>query len=182
MGKCSGRDGGIWRGKKGSSAGVIGNDGCGRSMTAAEGRRTTKLVSRLRLQSKRGQRQGSSDRWLCMGERRGLATMEEVGVGDNNEGCDSQGERQHRLQVKSIHRVDAFGNSLGVCRKLAKGIGSLPGWRKGVRQKKTETHWKIIGGIGKLAGNVKGDCRKEDRRTYRKIIDGCRSMRELGLN
>ncbi|RWV83112.1 hypothetical protein GW17_00055325 [Ensete ventricosum] len=31
-------------------------------------------------------------------------------------------------------------------RKLAEGIGSLPGWRKGVRQKKTETHRKIIGG------------------------------------
>ncbi|RWW40283.1 hypothetical protein BHE74_00054316, partial [Ensete ventricosum] len=80
-----------------------------------------------------------------------------------------------------------------MCRKLAEGIGSLLGWRKGVRQKKTETHRKIIGGsrkacresgcsddavgscwkfarrfverIGKLAGNVKGDHRKEDRRT-----------------
>ncbi|RWV99394.1 hypothetical protein GW17_00037695 [Ensete ventricosum] len=92
-----------------------------------------------------------------------------------------------------MHRVDAFGNSLGVCRKLAKGIGSLLGWRKGVRQKKTETRRKIIGGsrkacresrwrfaegIGKLAGNVKGDRRKEDQRTYRKIIGGCRSIRE----
>ncbi|RWW03169.1 hypothetical protein GW17_00033691 [Ensete ventricosum] len=73
-----------------------------------------------------------------------------------------------------MRRVDAFGNSPGVCRKLAEGIGSLPGWRKGVRQKKTETHQKIIGGsndamgsrrkfarrfvegIGKLAGNAKG--------------------------
>ncbi|RRT35307.1 hypothetical protein B296_00051290 [Ensete ventricosum] len=31
-------------------------------------------------------------------------------------------------------------------------------------------------GIGKLAGNAKGDCRKEDRRTCRKITRGCRSM------
>ncbi|RRT58458.1 hypothetical protein B296_00039588 [Ensete ventricosum] len=33
-----------------------------------------------------------------------------------------------------MYRVDAFGNSLGVYRKLAEGIGSLLGWRKGVRQ------------------------------------------------
>ncbi|RWW36724.1 hypothetical protein BHE74_00058232 [Ensete ventricosum] len=49
-------------------------------------------------------------------------------------------------KVKSMHRVDAFGNSLGVCRKLAEGIGSLPGWCKGVRQKMTETRRKIVGG------------------------------------
>ncbi|RWV79728.1 hypothetical protein GW17_00059087 [Ensete ventricosum] len=45
-----------------------------------------------------------------------------------------------------MHRVDVFGNSSGVCRKLTEGIGSLPGWRKGVRQKKTETWQKIIRG------------------------------------
>ncbi|RRT54556.1 hypothetical protein B296_00004055 [Ensete ventricosum] len=51
--------------------------------------------------------------------------------------------------------------------------GSLPGWRKGVCQNKIETHRKIIGGsrtacresftegIGKLAGNMLGDCRKK---------------------
>ncbi|RRT33423.1 hypothetical protein B296_00055486, partial [Ensete ventricosum] len=61
-----------------------------------------------------------------------------------------------------MHRVDAFGNSLGVCRKLAKVIGSLLGWHKGVRQKKIETHRKII---------------EEDRRTCRKIARGCESMR-----
>ncbi|RZS23560.1 hypothetical protein BHM03_00056516, partial [Ensete ventricosum] len=33
-------------------------------------------------------------------------------------------------------------------------------------------------GIGKLAGNVKGDHREEDRRTCRKIVGGCRSMRD----
>ncbi|RWV78291.1 hypothetical protein GW17_00060759, partial [Ensete ventricosum] len=46
-----------------------------------------------------------------------------------------------------MHRVDAFWNSLGVCRKLVEGIGSLLGWRKGVRQKKTKTRWKIIRGL-----------------------------------
>ncbi|RZS23348.1 hypothetical protein BHM03_00056263 [Ensete ventricosum] len=43
-----------------------------------------------------------------------------------------------------MHRVDAVGNSPGVRLELAEGIRSLPGWRKGVRQKKTETHWKIV--------------------------------------
>ncbi|RWW37401.1 hypothetical protein BHE74_00057486, partial [Ensete ventricosum] len=52
-------------------------------------------------------------------------------------------------KVKSMHRVNAFGNSPGVCRKLTEGIRSLLGWRKGVRQKKTETRWKIIGGSRK---------------------------------
>ncbi|RRT53903.1 hypothetical protein B296_00049523 [Ensete ventricosum] len=48
-------------------------------------------------------------------------------------------------QVKSMHRVDAVGNLLGVRRELTEGIESLLGWHKGVRQKKTETHRKIIG-------------------------------------
>ncbi|RRT33552.1 hypothetical protein B296_00059231 [Ensete ventricosum] len=49
-----------------------------------------------------------------------------------------------------MHRVDAFGNSPGVCQKLAVGTGSLPGWRhKGVRQKKIKTCQKIIGGSRK---------------------------------
>ncbi|RRT35843.1 hypothetical protein B296_00050995, partial [Ensete ventricosum] len=103
-----------------------------------------------------------------------------------------------------MHRVDTFGNWLGLCWKLAEGIRSLLGWHKGVRQKKTETRRNIIKssrkacrdsdnvvgsrwkfarrfteGIGKLAGNAKGDRRKEDRRTYRKIVGGCRSMQEL---
>ncbi|RWV89284.1 hypothetical protein GW17_00048569 [Ensete ventricosum] len=37
-------------------------------------------------------------------------------------------------------------------------------------------------GIRKLTGNAKEDCQKEDRRTCLKIVEGCRSMRELGLN
>ncbi|RRT40388.1 hypothetical protein B296_00039473 [Ensete ventricosum] len=37
-------------------------------------------------------------------------------------------------------------------------------------------------GIGKLAGNAKGDHRKEDQRTYRKIARACQSMWELCLN
>ncbi|RWV81804.1 hypothetical protein GW17_00056747 [Ensete ventricosum] len=75
--------------------------------------------------------------------------------------------------------------------EVHRGIRSLVGWRKGVRQKKTETHRKIVGGsrkaclerfiegIGKLAGNAKGDHQKDDRRTYHKIVEGYRSMREI---
>ncbi|RRT38583.1 hypothetical protein B296_00040572 [Ensete ventricosum] len=93
-----------------------------------------------------------------------------------------------------MHRVDAAGNSLGVHWELAEGIRSLPGWRKGVRQKKTETCRKIIGddgqrssfsigpgfrrcsgisskftrrfaeGIGKLTRNTPGDNRKKTGR------------------
>ncbi|RWW30556.1 hypothetical protein GW17_00004863 [Ensete ventricosum] len=95
-----------------------------------------------------------------------------------------------------MHRVDAFRNSPGVCRKL--------GWCKGVRQKKIETCRKIVRdsrkafrdsndavgsrqkfarrfaeGIGKLTGNAKVDRWKKDRRTCRKIAGGCRSMREI---
>ncbi|RRT64786.1 hypothetical protein B296_00024862 [Ensete ventricosum] len=49
-----------------------------------------------------------------------------------------------------MHRVDAVGNPLGVRRELAESIGSLLGWRKGVRQKKIETRRKIIGGSRKV--------------------------------
>ncbi|RRT32825.1 hypothetical protein B296_00057085 [Ensete ventricosum] len=52
-----------------------------------------------------------------------------------------------------MHRVDTVGNSPGVRRELVEGIGSLLEWRKGVCQKKTESHRKIIGGSRKLAGN-----------------------------
>ncbi|RWW76020.1 hypothetical protein BHE74_00015921, partial [Ensete ventricosum] len=59
-----------------------------------------------------------------------------------------------------MHRVDAFGNSLGVCRKLTEGIGSLLGWRKGVRQKKTETSRKIFGDSSKESGSSLGTRRE----------------------
>ncbi|RWW42619.1 hypothetical protein BHE74_00051810, partial [Ensete ventricosum] len=44
---------------------------------------------------------------------------------------------------------DAVGDSPGVRRELVEGIGSLPGWRKVVRRKKTETRRKIVGGSRK---------------------------------
>ncbi|RWW47881.1 hypothetical protein BHE74_00046096, partial [Ensete ventricosum] len=44
---------------------------------------------------------------------------------------------------------DAVGNSPGVRRELAEDIGSLLGWRKGVRWKKTETRRKIVKGSRK---------------------------------
>ncbi|RZR73746.1 hypothetical protein BHM03_00027745, partial [Ensete ventricosum] len=53
-----------------------------------------------------------------------------------------------------MHRVNAVGNSPGVHLELAKGIGSLLGRCKGVRQKMIETRRKIIGGSRKA-------CREE---------------------
>ncbi|RRT37871.1 hypothetical protein B296_00044828 [Ensete ventricosum] len=35
---------------------------------------------------------------------------------------------------------------------------------------------RFVEGIGKLAGNAKGDCQEEDRRTCRKIVGGCRMV------
>ncbi|RRT52587.1 hypothetical protein B296_00032175 [Ensete ventricosum] len=48
------------------------------------------------------------------------------------------------------------GNSLGVCRELAEDIGSLLGWRKGVRRKKTMIRWKIIGVAERLTRSWEG--------------------------
>ncbi|RRT42343.1 hypothetical protein B296_00041800 [Ensete ventricosum] len=48
-----------------------------------------------------------------------------------------------------MHQVNTVGNSPRVRLELAEGIGSLPGWRKGVHQKKTETHQQIVGGSRK---------------------------------
>ncbi|RWW12644.1 hypothetical protein BHE74_00029653 [Ensete ventricosum] len=53
------------------------------------------------------------------------------------------------LRVKSMHRVNAIGNSPRVRRDLAEGIRSLPGWCKGVRQ-------KIVGVAEKLVGCCDG--------------------------
>ncbi|RWW47540.1 hypothetical protein BHE74_00046495 [Ensete ventricosum] len=98
-----------------------------------------------------------------------------------------------------MHRVDAVGNSLGVRWELAEGIGSLPGWHKGVRRKKIETRRKIIGGSrrayqdlsigpgfvrysgispkfarrfaeGKLTGNTSGDRRKKAGRLAARML------------
>ncbi|RRT34757.1 hypothetical protein B296_00052433, partial [Ensete ventricosum] len=70
--------------------------------------------------------------------------------------------------VNSMHRVDAVGNSSGVHREFTEGIRSLPGWRKGVHQKRTETYQKIVGG---------------SRKAYRELewsYDGPRSSLSIG--
>ncbi|RWV79336.1 hypothetical protein GW17_00059546 [Ensete ventricosum] len=51
-----------------------------------------------------------------------------------------------------MHRVDAIGNSPRVRWELAEGIRSLPGWRKGVRQKKIETRRRLSRVAEKLIG------------------------------
>ncbi|RRT46771.1 hypothetical protein B296_00047031, partial [Ensete ventricosum] len=81
-----------------------------------------------------------------------------------------------------MHRVDAVRNSSGVRQELVEGMGSLPRWRERVRQKKTETYRKIIGGsrkayrefaegIGKLAGNTSGDHRKKTGRLAKRMSE-----------
>ncbi|RRT45336.1 hypothetical protein B296_00045619 [Ensete ventricosum] len=93
----------------------------------------------------------------------------------------------HRARVRTI-----LLGTLQEC--VAEGIGSLPGWRKEVRQKKTETRRKIVGGwdssddavgnsprvrrelaegIGSLPGRRKGVRRKKSE-TRRKIVEGSR--------
>ncbi|RWW90110.1 hypothetical protein BHE74_00000749 [Ensete ventricosum] len=59
------------------------------------------------------------------------------------------GATRGRARVRvSFHwsKDDAVGNLPGVRRELAEGIGSLPGWRKGVHRKKIETHRNIVRG------------------------------------
>ncbi|RZS23291.1 hypothetical protein BHM03_00056196 [Ensete ventricosum] len=100
-----------------------------------------------------------------------------------------RGKKTERLIESSSEvagKLIGIGNSLGVRQKLAEGIEGLPGWCKGVCQKKIETHQKIVGGsrkacrdgfrlefarrftegIGKLAGNTPGDHPGEDQKTY----------------
>ncbi|RZS20457.1 hypothetical protein BHM03_00052976 [Ensete ventricosum] len=51
---------------------------------------------------------------------------------------------QSQVQASGRSEDNAVGNSRGVHQELAEGIGRLPEWRKGVHQKKTETHRKIV--------------------------------------
>ncbi|RZS23365.1 hypothetical protein BHM03_00056283, partial [Ensete ventricosum] len=53
---------------------------------------------------------------------------------------------QSQVQAFGWSKDDAVGNLPGVRRELAEGIGSLPGWRKGVHRKKIETHRNIVRG------------------------------------
>ncbi|RRT37437.1 hypothetical protein B296_00030673 [Ensete ventricosum] len=62
--------------------------------------------------------------------------------------------------VRRLGESELLGNSPGVRRELAKGIGSLPGWRKGVHQKKTKTRRKIVGGSRKACRDSLGDSSK----------------------
>ncbi|RWW35726.1 hypothetical protein BHE74_00059306 [Ensete ventricosum] len=55
------------------------------------------------------------------------------------------------------------------------GIGPISDDVVGSRRKFAR---RFAEGTGKLAGNAKGDRRKEDRRTCRKITGGCRNMWE----
>ncbi|RWW75101.1 hypothetical protein BHE74_00016891 [Ensete ventricosum] len=80
-----------------------------------------------------------------------------------------------------MHRVDAVGNSPGVRRKLVEGIESLPGWHKGVRQKKIETHRKIIEGSRKAyqdlgIGPGSDDAMGSRRKFARRFVEGIEKL------
>ncbi|RWV86990.1 hypothetical protein GW17_00051062 [Ensete ventricosum] len=80
-----------------------------------------------------------------------------------------------------MHRVDVIGNSPGVHRELTEGIGSLLGWRKGVRRRPRLTGRllgvieKLVGKTGRLtarkskAAGLAGMCHcSQDRKAYKK--------------
>ncbi|RWW71286.1 hypothetical protein BHE74_00020981 [Ensete ventricosum] len=122
-----------------------------------------------------------------------------------------RGKKTERLIESSSEvagKLIGIGNSLGVRQKLAEGIEGLPGWCKGVCQKKIETHQKIVGGSRKACrdlgiglgsddavgshqkfarrfvegiGKLIGNAKGDYRRTYCKIIGGYQIIRKLGL-
>ncbi|RRT41993.1 hypothetical protein B296_00052475, partial [Ensete ventricosum] len=57
-------------------------------------------------------------------------------------------------KVKSMHQVDAFWNSSRMYRKLVEGIWSLPGWRKGVRQRRSRLTGRLSGVAEKLTESL----------------------------
>ncbi|RWW74764.1 hypothetical protein BHE74_00017275, partial [Ensete ventricosum] len=59
----------------------------------------------------------------------------------------------------------------GLVPDILLGIGPSSDDAVGSRRKFAR---RFTEGIGKLAGNAKGDCRKEDRRTYREVTGVCR--------
>ncbi|RWV86021.1 hypothetical protein GW17_00052130 [Ensete ventricosum] len=100
-------------------------------------------------------------------------------------------EPEVRSRVIQLRHVleQAIGNSPGVHRELAKGIGSLLGWCKGVRQKKTKTRRKIVGGSRKACREDRearyehiGRLLEEDHRTRRKNAEGYRIGGRSGLH
>ncbi|RRT68060.1 hypothetical protein B296_00011726 [Ensete ventricosum] len=68
---------------------------------------------------------------------------------------------QSQVQASGWGSNDAVRNSPRVRRELAEGIGSLLGWRKGVRRKKTETCRKVVGGSRKACREFNHDSEKE---------------------
>ncbi|RWW06197.1 hypothetical protein GW17_00030490 [Ensete ventricosum] len=63
---------------------------------------------------------------------------------------------QSQVQASGRGLDDTVGNSPGVHRELTKGLGSLPGWRKGIHRKKIETRQKIVGVAERLVGSWEG--------------------------
>ncbi|RRT36650.1 hypothetical protein B296_00046195 [Ensete ventricosum] len=76
---------------------------------------------------------------------------------------------QSQVQASGRGSDDAVGNSPRVRRELAEGMGNLPGWHKRVRQKKTKTHQKIVGGSRKAYREL-GRYRAKDWMMRRELV------------
>ncbi|RWW13749.1 hypothetical protein GW17_00022522 [Ensete ventricosum] len=82
---------------------------------------------------------------------------------------------QSQVQASGRGSDNAVGNSPGVRRELTEGIGSLSGWCKGVRRKRTKTRRKTVGGsIEKIAKNIPRDCQRKTVRLFAGNAVGCR--------
>ncbi|RRT51220.1 hypothetical protein B296_00039433 [Ensete ventricosum] len=89
--------------------------------------------------------------WRTLG-RGGYNGDREGAIAACSEGLFSQSQ----VQASGRGLDDTVGNSPGVHRELTKGLGSLPGWRKGIHRKKIETRQKIVGVAERLVGSWEG--------------------------
>ncbi|RWW47411.1 hypothetical protein BHE74_00046609 [Ensete ventricosum] len=74
----------------------------------------------------------------------------------------------HQESIESLPEIS--GACQGGAREFA-GIESLPKWRKRVRQKKTETHRKIVGGSRNTCQELGRRSLEENHRTRHKNIE-----------
>ncbi|RRT68104.1 hypothetical protein B296_00007050 [Ensete ventricosum] len=91
----------------------------------------------------------------------------------------SLGVRLKDREARLEHAERSSEDDYKTCRKITEDYWITRDDMVGSRRKFA---MRFAEGIGKLAGNAKGDHRKEDRRTCRKIAGGCRNIQELDLN
>ncbi|RRT39477.1 hypothetical protein B296_00045173 [Ensete ventricosum] len=60
------------------------------------------------------------------------------------------------VKVRSMHRVDAFGNSLGVCRKLARVLGVCQDGAREFAKRRSRLAGRLSGVVKKLVESRDG--------------------------